>query len=182
MDWVKVKVRKTAKGWLKLKVHVVDVWVWDGVEKEARRRTLVITKTKAKKPETKYSFSNGGAGKYHPKEYAYFQAQRYWVEISFDNAKNELGMSDYQIRKWQSWYTHHAIIMMASLYITTQLIEHQEEFPLLSFRDVRILLVTNICATQIEIENKAKQMHKRHEKRQADIDISHHKQKEKLKS
>lgn len=41
-DWVKVKVRKTAKGWLKLKVHVVDVWVWDGQEEQARRRILVI--------------------------------------------------------------------------------------------------------------------------------------------
>ena len=70
---------------------------------------------------------------------------------------------------------------MASLYITNQLIEHQKEVPLLSFRDVRILLVTNICATQIEMENKARQMYKRHKKRQADIDFSHHKQKEKLK-
>ncbi len=40
-DFEKVKVRKTAKGWLKLKVHVVNLWVWDGEEKQARRRTLV---------------------------------------------------------------------------------------------------------------------------------------------
>jgi hypothetical protein len=53
---------------------------------------------------------------------------------------------------------------------------------LLSFRDVRIMLVANICATQIEMENKARQMQKRHKKRQADIDLFYHKHKEKLKS
>jgi hypothetical protein len=154
----------------------------DILSEKAKKKVLIITKTTDKKPKIKYSISNGNLNAYNHKEYAYFVSQRYWVERSFDNAKNELGMSDYQIRKWQSWHTHHAIIMMASLYITTQLIEHQKEVPLLSFRDARILLVTNICATQIEMENKARQMHKRHKKRQADIDIYHHKQKEKLKS
>ncbi|MDZ7776390.1 MAG: hypothetical protein U5L09_12700 [Bacteroidales bacterium] len=85
---------------------------------------MIITKTTDKKPKIKYSISNGDLDGYTHKEYAYFVSQRYWVERSFDNAKNELGMSDYQIRKWQSWHTHHAIVMMASLYIATQLIEH----------------------------------------------------------
>jgi hypothetical protein len=88
----------------------------------------------------KYSISNGDLNEYTHKEYAYFIAQRYGVERSFDNAKNELGMSDYQIRKWQSWHTHHSLVMMASLYVTTQLIEHQIEISLLSFRDIRIMV------------------------------------------
>jgi len=32
-------------------------------------------------------------------QYAYFQSQRYWVERCFEDAKNELGLSDYQVRK-----------------------------------------------------------------------------------
>ncbi len=170
LDWVKVKVRKTAKGWLKLKVHVVDVWVWDGVEKEARRRTLVITKTKAKKPETKYSFSNGGAGKYHPKEYAYFQAQRYWVERTFDDSKNELGMSDYQIRKWIGWHHHQSLVMLASLILLKQKIENQTEFPLMSLRDARILIIFKMFGTEDQYKQRLKQMKVRHSKRKRDID------------
>ena len=64
-------------------------------------------------------------------------------------------MSDYQIRKWQSWHTHHSLVMIASLYVTAQLIERQQDIPLLSFRDARILIVANRCATQIEIEEKS---------------------------
>jgi SRSO17 transposase len=73
-DWtVEKRIRKTHKGWKELKVH------------------------------TKYSFTNGILDQYSPSEYAYFQIQRYWVERTFDDAKNELGMSDYQVRKWNGW-------------------------------------------------------------------------------
>ncbi len=89
-------------------------------------------------------------------------------------------MSDYQIRKWQSWHTHHAIIMLASLFITSKLIEGKKEIPLLSFKDARILIVARICITQIEMEQKIKQMQKRHAKRKADIDWNYYKQKVKL--
>jgi SRSO17 transposase len=181
-QWKLEEIRDTVKGKLMLHIHKQNIWTWDGKSEKAKKKVLIITKTTEAKPKIKYSISNGNLDEHTHKENAYFVSQRYWVERSFDNAKNELGMSDYQIRKWQSWHTHHAIVMMASLYIATQLIEHQQEIPLLSFRDVRIMLVANICATQIEMENKARQMQKRHKKRQADIDLSYHKHKEKLKS
>ena len=141
IDWYKVKVQKTAKGWLKLMVHVVDVWLWDGKEEEARKRTLIITKTKGKRSKIKYSFSNGGAGTYQPKEYAFFQAQRYWVERTFDDSKNELGMWDYQIRKWIGWHHHQSLVMLASFFLLKQKIKNEQEFPLMSVRDARILII-----------------------------------------
>jgi SRSO17 transposase len=49
--WDAVNVRKTSQGWLRLKVHLATVWVWDGKETQARRRTLVITKTLRGKPK-----------------------------------------------------------------------------------------------------------------------------------
>ena len=170
LDWVKVNVRKTAKGWLKLKVHVIDVWVWDEVEKQARSRTLVITRTKAKRPETKYSFSNGGAGTYHPKEYAYFQSQRYWVERAFDDSKNELGMSDYQIRKWIGWHHHQSLVMFASLYLLKQKIDNVEDFPLMSVRDARILIIFRMFGTEEQYQKRLEQMKIRHYKRKYDIE------------
>lgn len=66
---------------------------------------------------------------------------------------------------------------LASLLITTKLIECKKEIPLLSFKDPRILIVTQICTTQIEMEQKIRQMQKRHIKRKADIDWNYNKQK-----
>lgn len=74
------------------------------------------------KQETKYSLSNGKIDDYTHHEFAYFQSQRYWVERTFDDAKNEIGVSrlggqtDYQIRKWLGWHHHHALVFMAGLY------------------------------------------------------------------
>jgi len=181
-DWKLENIRDTTKGKLQLWVYKKEIWTWDGEGSKAKKRVLIITKTTEPKPKIKYSISNGDVEAYSHNEYAYFVSQRYWVERSFDNAKNELGMSDYQIRKWQSWHTHHAILMLASLLITQTLIESSEEIPLLSFKDARILIVTQICSTQIEMEQKIKQMQKRHIKRKMDIDWNYNKQRQKLKN
>jgi SRSO17 transposase len=170
-DWEKVKVRKTTKGWLKLKVHVVQVWVWDGREGQARRRTLIITKTiDNKKPKVKYSFSNGEINQYTKKEYAYFQAQRYWVERTFDDCKNELGMSDYQIRKWIGWHHHQSLVMLASIFLLKEKTENENEFPLMSVRDARILIIFQMFGTEEQYNKRLEQMKTRHVKRQQDID------------
>lgn len=148
INWGKVKVRKTAKGWLKLKVHMVDVWVWDGQEEQTRRWTLVKTKTIDKKPKIKYSFSNGKADKYTNKEFAYFQAQRYSIERTFDDCKNELGMSDYQIRKWIGWHHHQSLVMLASVFLLKEKMENEKEFPLMSVSDARILTIIQFFGTK----------------------------------
>ncbi len=169
-DWKSVKVRKTTKGWLKLKVHITKVWVWDGTEEQARQRTLIISKTKDKKPKIKYSFSNGKVDEYTAKEYTYFQAQRYWVERTFDDSKNELGMSDYQIRKWIGWHHHQSLVMLASLFLLMEKIGNEKEYPLMSTRDARILTIVKIFGTEEQYRIKLKQMRKRHKKRKTDID------------
>ena len=177
-EWQLEEIRDTTKGKLRLYVYKIQVWTWNGEEKEARRRILIITKTTEKKARIKYSFSNGGLNEYNHQEYAYFVAQRYWVERTFDNAKNELGMSDYQTRKWKSWHHHHSLIMLASVFIMKQQIENHSEIPLLSFRDARILIILQIFGTKKDVKLGVKQMEKRHKKRKYDIDRNYRKQSE----
>jgi len=170
-DWERIKIRKTAKGWLKAWVHTKTVWVWDGQEEQARKRVLIIRKIKGK---VKYSLSNGLEEQYSKKEFALFQAQRYWVERNFDDAKSELGMSDYQVRKWMAWHHHHAILFMAMLFMLKERIEQHKEFPLMSVRDARIMVTIMIAETMIAAEpetlRKFNLMKKRHLKRKRDID------------
>jgi SRSO17 transposase len=170
-DWsIEKKIRKTHKGWKKLKVHIRKIWVCQGESEETKEQTLVITQTMDGKKDTKYSFSNGGIDQYTPREFAYFQSQRYWVERTFDDAKNELGMSDYQIRKWNGWHHHHSLVLMASLFLLKQKIEYKQEAPLMSVRDTRILVIVSLFGTQKDIEMRLAQMKTRHKTRQYDID------------
>ena len=165
-DFSTEQIRKTAKGWKFVKVHTATVWHWDGKEEKACKRTLVITKS----AKTKYSFSNGDKEKYTNKEWAYFQCSRYWVERCFDDCKNELGMSGYQVTGWLAWQHHKALVMMASLYILTLKIENQEEMPLLSVRDARLLVIAKAFATQKEVDLCLEHIRIRHRQRQTDID------------
>lgn len=167
--WDEVRVRKTTKGWLRLEVHLVTVWMWDGEEAQARQRTVLITKTIGRTPKIKYSLSNGALTAYTPQEYAYFQAQRYWVERCFDDAKNELGMSDYQVRKWAGWHHHHALVLMAGVFLLQERLRHREAAPLLSVRDVRLLIIARLWGTAVDVEKQLRHLEQRHRKRKRAI-------------
>ena len=170
-EWsIEKKIRKTHKGWLRLRVHKTKIWLSESGSGIVKERTLIITQTMDGKKETKYSISNGGLEAYTHHEYAYFIAQRYWVERTFDDSKNELGMSDYQIRKWMGWHHHHALVLMAGLFLLKQKIEFEDDAPLMSMRDARILMIVSLFGTQKEVQTRLEQMKIRHKKRQYDID------------
>jgi SRSO17 transposase len=173
-SWQKVRIRKGAKGWLTGWIHVKEVMVWDGEETQARKRTLIVRKSIDNKEEIKYSLSNGSMKQYSIEKFAYFQGQRYWVERDFKNGKSELGMSDYQVRKWLGWHHHHAIVFMAMLFMLQERIDHEIEYPLMSLRDARIIVTTLIAQTILESEPEMQRqlrlMEKRHCKRKQDID------------
>ena len=176
-DWEKISIRKTTKGWLKAWIHCTKVWVWDGKEAKARQRTLVIQRVigkNGKVTDTKYSLSNGDLEKYTVKEFAYFQAQRYWVERTFDDGKNELGLSDYQVRKWKGWHHHHAIVIMAMLFMLKEQIDKESLYPLMSLADARklvlILIAKSVCSDKSPIEKEIDRMNNRHRKRKKSAD------------
>jgi len=177
LDWQQVKVRKTAKGTKAMDVHLAEVWHWDGVEQAACRRTLMIT-VDAKSKRVKYSFSNRTVEEHTAEEYARFQCNRYWVERSFDDAKNELGLSGYQVRNWTAWQHHIALVMAATLYLMKRRIDNIDSYPLLSIRDARILTVVHLFCDEQTVQRAYQNMHNRHKARKRDIDRCYRKEAE----
>jgi len=176
-DWKEITIRKTTKGWLKAWIHCVSVWVWNKKEEKARQRTLVIQRVIREDnqiTQVKYSLSNGTLEEYSVEEFAFFQAQRYWVERTFDDAKNELGLSDYQVRKWNAWHHHHAIVMLAMLFMLKEQIDKEKKYPLMSIADARKivlkLIIETIYPSKSPIEMEIERMNKRHRKRKKSID------------
>lgn len=176
-DWETLQIRKTTKGWLKASMHFKEIWVWDGKEQKTRKRTLIIRRTldrHNKITDTKYSLSNGSLTDYKREDLAFRQAQRYWVERNFDDGKNELGMSDYQVRKWKSWHHHHAIVLMAMLFMLKEQIDQEVEYPIMSLHDARkmviVLIAQSIIDPQNPIEKEVERMKKRQFKRKKSMD------------
>lgn len=166
-DFTKIEWRKGTKGWLKALFHIQTVWIWDSKTEKAQKRTLIIRKDRNK---IKYSLSNFKEEEEKSiEEFAYMQGQRYWIERSFQDNIGELGMADYQVRKYNSWNHHMALVMMAMHYILKKRQEKKDEIPLLSARDVRLQTIAIILSQGVEIEEEIKQMLYRHIQREKDI-------------
>ena len=125
--------------------------------------------------EIKYSLSNA-ASNTSTRRLAYMQAQRYWVERPFQDAKNECGMGDYQARGWLAWYHHMTMVMMAMLFMVEQRLYHQVGVPLLSCADITKLLKSILPRRDVNEAEIIRQLCKRHKKRQASIDFAYEKQ------
>lgn len=133
----------------------------------------LIVRREVNSPGTlKYSLSNAPE-QTSPTKLALMQAQRFWIERAFQDAKSHIGMAQYQARKWQSWHRHMALVMMAMQFMLETRINHAECYPLLSCYDIQILLATTLPDRRDSQEEVLRQMQERHRMRQASIDSAH---------
>ncbi len=168
-DFKKIKVRKGTKGWIMAFVHTRTVWLWDP---KVRKRTLIIRKEPGKE-EPKFAMSNIDRSQRTTQQFAFMQSQRFWIERAFQDCKGELGMADYQVRKYISWYHHQALFFMAMDYVNEIKSMHQHTIPLLSVRDVRLLFIAHLMKNGIRMEKEVKDLLKRHRQRENDIRINY---------
>jgi SRSO17 transposase len=171
--WKKTLVRDTTKGKLWVKILHQRVWLWDGEESQAHCWHLIVRRDP--NGDVKYSLSNAPASKSY-KSLAYMQAQRYWVERGFQEAKNQCGMGEYQARKWKSWHHHMAMVMMAMLFMLEQRMLFKDDYPLLSCFDIVCILNFMLPHRATTLEELFRQLEERHRRRQASIDHAYRKQ------
>lgn len=138
-------------------------WIFDDKSGEVKSWTLIIRKDDAT-GEIKYSLTNAPSST-SQKKLAIRQAQRYFVERCFEDAKSTCGMSDYQIRSWTGWHRHMALVMLAQLFILKEKEVNREKLPLLSSRDIEILLAKFLPKTSQKFEDIFEQIQKRHTQR-----------------
>lgn len=179
--WQKHWVRHSTQGELHVEALHRRVWVYEGRDESPRQWHLIVTREEGAPETVKYSFSNA------PEEtsvqrLAYMQRQRYWVERLFQEAKNEAGLDEYQTRSWRAWYHHVALVMMAMLFLLRERIEQTEDLPLLSTRDVKILLARFLPRRDADPEEVIRQMQRRHRQRQASIDSAYRRQRRRARS
>ena len=169
--WKRRSIRDTTKGVLRVDILHRRVWLWDGKEEKAKHWHLIVRR-EINGSKTKYSLSNA-PGNTSIKRLAYMQAQRYWVERSFQDSKNSCGMSEYQARKWRSWHHHMALVMMAMLFMLEQRLKYKDSYPLLSCSDIISLLCHFLPKRTINSEEVLRQLDVRHRKREASIESAY---------
>ena len=134
-DWVRCVLRDSTRGPLRADLAHRRVWLWDGDEAAARCWHLVVRREVGSPKTIKYSLSNAPADT-PLLRLGQMQGQRYWVERTFEDAKGQCGLADYQVLGWRAWHHHVSMVMLAMLFIAEQRAEHQAGLDLLSPRDI----------------------------------------------
>jgi len=167
-SWHKVFTRNSTKGQLISKVLHQRVWLWDHKEQQAHLWHLIVSRGNNSTNELKYSVSNA-APDTTVARLAFMQGQRYWVERALQDGKSTAGLAEYQIRGWNGWHHHMALVMLAMLFMLTTKIKYKNEHHLLTSSDVRILLYHFLPKREISQEEVLRQMLVRHQQRKKSI-------------
>ena len=114
--WRRIRLRDGEKGELEAQYLHASVWVWDGSEKQAQRWHWLVRREFGASEISHYCLSNASL-ETPPQKLAQIQAQRFFIEHNFHEAKSECGMADYQVRRWDAWHHHMALVMLATLFL-----------------------------------------------------------------
>jgi SRSO17 transposase len=167
--WQPQTLRDTTRGDLRVEVIHRRVWLWDKHGPRAHCWHLMVRREVNSPSTIKYSLSNADE-QTNVNKLAQMQAQRFWIERAFQDAKSHIGMADYQARKWQSWHRHMALVLMAMQFMLETRIKNAELLPLLSCYDIQILIATTMPDRRNDADEVIRQLHERHRHRQASID------------
>lgn len=174
--WQRLSFRDTTKGKRLAHILVQRVWLWNGKNPKARCYTLIVRREPGKTDCIKYTLTNASVCT-TTERLAFMQGQRYFVERSFQDAKSYLGMAQYQVRRWQSWHHHMALLMMVLQFMLEVKQEQHRDISLLSTADIVALLAHYLPRRDLDEEEVFHQMELRHRQRQASIDSAYAKQK-----
>jgi len=175
--WKKQFVRSTTQEDLIAQVLHREVWLWDGKEPRAHKWHLIVTLTPSSRGKLKFSLSNAPSDT-PLSRLVFMQAQRYWIERAFEDAKSEAGMNEYQVRGWRAWHHHMAMVMLAQLFMLETRLKFKDDHPLLSCYDIRDMLSHFLPRRDVTPEEVLRQMLVRHQQRAESI--RYHKEKQAL--
>ena len=87
-----------------------------------RDHWLLVRRSIAKLGELAYYVCSGPAGTTLP-GLARVAGTRWTIEECFEEAKGQVGLDQYEVRRWEGWYRHITLAMLAHAYLAV--IRHQ---------------------------------------------------------
>jgi SRSO17 transposase len=116
-QWEKISVRhKSDNKVLKVYFHLADVYILNPLTNRKQKINLLLRKELDSK-EIKYCLCIDFNKTHSIEKWAYMQCKRYFIEKSFREGKQELGMNEYQIRSETGFQKHMSVVMLAQLFI-----------------------------------------------------------------
>jgi SRSO17 transposase len=167
-EWRRIEYREGTKGTLSKEAVLKKVWIWKKGRTEVEEAELLMSR-REEGEEEKFSLCWELEGGLSVETALFRQTQRYWIERSFQEIKEQLGLHQYQVRSWVAWHHHVALTMMALHFILETQLENTEALPIMSCGDVK-LLMSKILKNKLDDYNVLLEtIYKRNQIRHLDI-------------
>ncbi len=158
-------LREATKGPLRARLWVRPVWLWNQRHEKAAHPRLLIVRREGD-GSYKYSLSNAPADT-AGERLGWMQAQRFFIERAFQDAKSELGMAQYEVRGWRGWHHHITLCCLALLFTLKERLAAVDHTPLLSVRDIVELLAFYLPRKTRDPDHLLAALNARHTAREA---------------
>lgn len=169
-QWQTITHRYGTKGPLTRKAVILDVYIWKPEGETVIESVQLLISSETDGSEIKYSLCYTPERKLSLNTALFRQMQRYWCERAFQNVKEQLGLHQYQVRSWRAWHHHIALTLMALHFILQIQKDNQDEMPLLSVPDIKLIFAKKLLNKLNSDEGLIHALHIRHHKRKADIE------------
>jgi SRSO17 transposase len=172
--WRRLSVREGEKGDIVAEYLTERVWLWDGAEQRARCWHLLVRREiDGSKPKFCLSNIKPAASL---RRLADMQVARHFVERAFEDAKGACGMAQYQVRGWQAWHHHMALVMVASMFLAKERLANRDTADLLSCNDL-VQIMRHKLPSKIQTDaHLVASIEDRHRRRQLAKDFAYRKQ------
>lgn len=172
--WRRLSVRAGEKGEVVADYLKQRVWLWDGTEQRARCWHLLVRR-EIDGSKLKFCLSNAKP-EASLRRLADMQVARHFVERAFEDAKGACGMADYQVRGWQAWHHHMALVMVALMFLAKERLANRDTAELLSCNDL-VEIMRHKLPSKIETDaDLVASIEDRHRRRQLTKDFAYKKQ------
>lgn len=172
--WRRLTVREGEKGDVVADYLTERVWLWDGAERRARCWHLLVRR-EIGGSKLKFCLSNAKPAA-SLRRLAEMQGARHFVERAFEDAKGACGMAQYQVRGWQAWHHHMALVMVALMFLAKERLANRETAELLSCNDL-VEIMRHKLPSKIQTDaDLAASIEARHRRRQIARDFAYEKQ------
>lgn len=172
--WRRLSVREGEKGELVADYLKQRVWLWDGSEQRARCWHLLVRR-EVDGAKLKYCLSNARP-EASLRRLCEMQAARHFVERAFEDAKGACGMADYQVRGFQAWHHHMALVMVALMFLAKERLAHRGTTHLLSCNDL-VEIMRHKLPSKIETDDDLVAMiEDRHQRRRMAMEHAYRRQ------
>jgi SRSO17 transposase len=150
-DWVQAVIKEGSKGPIVCDFAFLRVTESRG-GLPAAELWLIIRRNLDDPSELKYFFSN--APICTPlSEFVRISGMRWPIETIFEEAKGEVGMDHYEMRSWIGWHHHMLLVCLAHHFLVRLRIQFQEQAPVLTIYQVRILLCSVLPSFAFDIQS-----------------------------